>query len=266
VEKSELDDPQKFELFMRSIDEAMKAENVPIHTRQLLGHHEVAKTLNCEIVLGDPFSKRILDWFETRYGDRLKIDYTIGRSVAVIAGDPYLVKYPVIYGTVRTNPLEWVKDVTPALLWSVPREMLEILCRQMVGHYQAFVVMDRTWQHWTPDLNESVEHILSRHDEFGQSRWSSLQAAEKVLKAYIRDRGGNPPNIHNLQKLATLANSVGLPQADTTLIGRIQCEAAVRYGEVEVKLENAVDSLHAAIELCGQISSAFPKRDVGLVR
>ena len=46
---------------------------------------------------------------------------------------------------------------------------------------------------------------------YGQSNWASLQAAEKVIKSYILEKGGNHGRIHKLQQLCDAAAALGPP-------------------------------------------------------
>jgi hypothetical protein len=48
---------------------------------------------------GDDLTMRVEEWFDRRYGERLKIDMSPGRAVILIRNDPWVLKLPLIVGT-----------------------------------------------------------------------------------------------------------------------------------------------------------------------
>ena len=87
------------------------------------------------------------------------------------------------------------------------------------------------------------------------SKWGSLQAVEKFLKAFISSKGVTFPHSHNLQALANLAEASGLPTLSSTNIANVQCSAGVRYGGIVVLQTDAVEAYYSAIDICGQIAA-----------
>jgi len=104
------------------------------------------------------------------------------------------------------------------------------------------------------DLLESAAHLSSQKPNYGFSRWSSLQAAEKTLKSYIVQNGGNLQKIHKLAELETAASAVGLPALHPSLIADIQCSAEVRYAAYSIRKAEALKAHCAVLNLCTQIS------------
>src|SRR5690242_18041249 len=60
------------------------------------------------------------------------------------------------------------------------------------------------------DLKTSAQHLVDSRDDLGLSRWGSLQAAEKLLKHFLRSKGRQFPKTHNLSRLADIAARIGL--------------------------------------------------------
>lgn len=100
---------------------------------------------------------------------------------------------------------------------------------------------------WPPLVNSSKPTK-------GLSKWASLQAAEKFLKAYITQKGATAPFSHDLQRLATLAESHGLPSILHAELGKVQCSADVRYGRIPVTKQEAVEAHHVAIGICAEVA------------
>jgi len=101
---------EEFNDFMERIDLKLKAKGVPIVGRQLQGAGEVAKTLKTNIYmvprsLAKPndfrnysLSAHVVLWFDRRYGDRLKVDLSFGKTVVLINHDFYKAKLPFVWG------------------------------------------------------------------------------------------------------------------------------------------------------------------------
>ena len=68
------------------------------------------------------------------------------------------------------------------------------------------------------DLTASAHACVAREHERGQSRWSSLQATEKMLKFFLEQRSQAFPKVHKLAKLATRCESVGLPKIEPRIL------------------------------------------------
>jgi len=81
-----------------------------------------------------------------------------------------------------------------------------------------------------------------------------LQAAEKVIKSCIREKGSIPKNIHDLSRLCATAVAVGVPGVDSALIASIQCSPDVRYDSTLVGKMDAVEAHYAALTICGALA------------
>ena len=106
------------------------------------------------------------------------------------------------------------------------------------------------------DLQSAVNHLFSHPQHCGQSKWASLQAAEKFIKSYIERKGGKIDQHHNLNKLSTYAYTLGLHQLNPDKLEIIQCVAGVRYGEPSMSVQEAVEAHHASIDICAKVASS----------
>jgi hypothetical protein len=103
------------------------------------------------------------------------------------------------------------------------------------------------------DLKTSANSLLDATPNYGQSKWSSLQAVEKVLKSCILQRGGKPPRVHRLSELAEIALNAGVPGVAPQMLSALQCSAEVRYDSTKVGRDEAVLAHHTAIDLCAEL-------------
>jgi hypothetical protein len=277
----------ELEKALTEIDSEMRSENINIPARPLAAFSKLTIRYPIEIDMRSELAQRINKWFENVYGDRLKISWSLGATVIVIAGDVYKVRIPLIFGThgfvfdsgpperkmilngrfvALNNITKHVQELTPARVQSMTanecNEVVAIFGKAAVAwsnlasvKFQDFVSEAKA------DLETSVEHLLSKSPQLGLSRWASLQAVEKLLKAYIKERGGRVRPIHKLADLAGDAEGMGLGAIDRTVLARIQCSAGVRYGEDSSTMQEAVAAHWAASQVSSDIAVNFQNRD-----
>ena len=104
------------------------------------------------------------------------------------------------------------------------------------------------------NLTNAVELLFSTPPQYGLSKWESLQAAEKVLKAFISAKGAKFKFTHILEDLALRAELLGLPLIPRAELRDIQCSPQVRYGDIPVTSREAVKAHQAALSVCGGVS------------
>jgi hypothetical protein len=105
------------------------------------------------------------------------------------------------------------------------------------------------------DLTYSARYCLDR--QLGQSRWASLQAAEKLIKLFIQKKNKTFPHTHDLAKLRALACSVGWSFADDETLNGVQCGAEVRYGQGQQRMTDVVKAHLGAVQVGASIMSTL---------
>jgi len=97
------------------------------------------------------------------------------------------------------------------------------------------------------DIHASVRHIFAVPPHYGQSKWSSAQAAEKLLKSLLKVKGISFPFNHDIRGLANLARAGGMKPLESGIVDQLQTRAAVRYGDESVSLVEAVSAHHSSM-------------------
>lgn len=281
---------EEFQALMEQIDQEMIDECVGIPARPILaglkitGRYDIvleAVPPRRAIVLGlftpEQISLRIHDWMKRRYGQRLNLDSTIGRVVLSLRGTLYSIGCPTVYGTVRfvcepdtygqprktlgvravptCNTLDLIDDFTADLARSLmAAEVVRIgaVFASAMGAYTALhAVGDVQFvSEALGDLDAAVRHMMEHNPQLGLSKWASLQATEKLLKAYIVQKGGKVKRHHSLKEHAEAAAKLGFPPPPEQYIKDVQCSAGVRYGEVAVSVDEAVKAHLVSLEIC----------------
>ena len=264
---------------MLEIDNKMKDEDVPIFARQIRGLGEVAKRLQCSIrggplntgaipgnYNGESLSAHINDWFERRYGDRLKHSLSPGSAVYILDGDPWLVELPRIFGKVRLichtditadvpNIFRSIKQITPETIARTShRDRMELM-QFFVSALNTFHILEELGtQHplassAIADLTLASQLCCSTNPQLGLSRWHSLQGAEKAIKLYLTLKDAVFPYTHNLTELLKLVDLDRFPTITDQLISIIQCPAKIRYGEIPTTLNETASAQMAAMHV-----------------
>lgn len=101
---------EEFEALMEAIDRVLRERNLPIHARPIHAVRELCMRLKIGLTLvsrtseaipgdyaGESLSAHIRDWYDVRYGDTLKADFSVGATVAYLVGDLWKVRLPLIW-------------------------------------------------------------------------------------------------------------------------------------------------------------------------
>lgn len=291
---------KKFMSIMEEIDSDLRNKNVPIPARPIHALRAVAMRFNVKLMLAplpspaipgrydtNTLPAHIKDWYDSRYGDRLKSHFGSGSVVLLIKGDPWEMDLPRIYGEVDLicdpeiekyrnmpmftvskkdnpkrhvlNPLICIRDYPEGSATALSSDERLYITNFFVKSYTALQqlesIADKPFiKEAMADLQSATNYILSKSPQYGLSKWSSLQFAEKLLKSFLKLKDLPIPKHHDLIKIAQVAQQMGLVISNLDILSKIQCTAGVRYGEVEVTLEEAITAHHAALELIMQLS------------
>ncbi len=266
---------------LEEIDRIFSESNVPIHQRSIKAVVEFGKRCNLSLPIvtadlninhpdypkqNEYITNAIHDWYEEKYGELLNIDFSLGKTIVEVSGNPLVLNLPKIFGravivwdinkepSTGNNDLKKNEPVEVNVIDSI-RGMTRVLAKDTTKNeskriVQWFVLAMDVYEFLSSmrdnnllmqarsDLLTSVQHIDSQLGVYGQSKWSSLQTCEKFLKALISSQGNTFQKHHNLSKLATLA---GLTSSDDSrYIQNIQCSPGIRYGEEQTDIEAAV--------------------------
>ncbi len=281
---------EEFDTLMLEIDQILKNNNVPISSRPLYAFREIAARLKVELRIapigkaiennfqGESFSAHIINWFNEKYGDRTKIDFSPAHVVVLIKDDPFRVRIPLVYGRGRfifdktmkpTSNISVSQDgLKPDLLYinvyacidGITANIIESLTiddeKQIMDFfsesYNAIYRLDERKSlpfriEAKTDLRTAVDVIMSERTNYGLSKWSSMQFIEKIMKGILTENKISYHKSHDLFYLNTLIINNNLSNLPNSIIDKISCQAAVRYDKDLVSRKDAIDAHHFSI-------------------
>jgi hypothetical protein len=286
----DINSEHEFSAFMERINAELASQDVPVHHRPIKGWFTISSRYGLGLTMpkstekaregsyaGHDLSIRIFDWFDARYGDRLKVDWGPGETVIVIRRDAYRLVLPRVCGTVYAvcdrskhgqpdayprnvlNVLDCIDDLQPSLCAQLSLHELFQVTSEVIKATQLFMAIEPILSigfgpKVRADLRASVSDVVSQTPDYGNSRWHSLQAAEKAIKTYLDKKSVSYPTRgkggHDLALLAGLASANGLKNGKH--IRNANCSPNVRY-EAPSTFEEACNAHWAARAICALV-------------
>ncbi len=277
----------EFEQIMREIDAGLMRDGVAISARPIqaviaLGRRFKVSLPLVPAPLGAPAElatynelvRNIQGWYDTVYGERIKMDFSVGSMVVAIDGDLYVLRFPRIYGTAQftvtrkflaksdhfsrgpaiCNVLQLVQNLTEAKAASLSDGTLAEVMRMFRLGFQAHDMLEANQDQELlriarGDVQTAVNNLMDPGNRFAESKWASLQAAEKVLKTAIALAGAKFEFTHNLAGLCERLESLGIRFDWRELVVRIQCSPQIRYGSESCSRDDALSAHQASLRL-----------------
>ena len=287
-------DSTDFNKIMLEIDNKLKEEDVPIPARPLRSFEYLGDKFKVGLLvtsadeITDPnlftnynIANHVDKWFESMYGEKVKIDLSPGSIVLFLKSELWKMKIPYVMGTAnlvcdrnldkyrnipnvtsgpppKRNMLLLIENITNDFASSLTQEEL-IYIRDIfslafdVHKFLEYKLSLPFIKDAVSDFNSSVFHLMDKSPHFGLSKWASLQFIEKLIKSYLKVININFPKIHDIKTLAKIATDNGMRPIINTDLDTVCCAAGVRYGDHKVSLVTAVEAHHAAIRIAYKI-------------
>ena len=279
----------EFLRFIEDIDRKLKGQGLLIPARPLGAVSEACKRLKTSVLFvpncppipgdytGDSLCAHIHAWYERTYGDKLGIDSSPGSVAVLIRDDVWRIKLPLFHGAYKlvfgpfpkdeklpgpdaeaVYPFRWIEGLTADFARSLTRKEVRHLAGLIMFALRVTRQLFRVeHQKYLPqarvDLANAVSSLFLSRPDYGQSKWASLQFAEKLFKSFLTLKEVTPPRGkkgHDLAELAKLSEDNGLRSIKPVLVNSIQCESGVRYGEIPIDAADAIRAHHASLIVC----------------
>lgn len=231
----------------------------------------------------DPLVQQVVRWYQRVYGRKAEFDFDFRKSVVVLRGAPYVVRFPpnatssiaMPYGASGYNAsgynasgysagndtapsddvaLGWVSEATPEL-WELvgPRLRTDISASLRVKAHLLEGLSALTDLKLRMDYETAINAMLSGQQQYGFSRWCSQRAVARALAALCHVRLAPITEPMDLLMLARKAERIGMQPIDTQLLRQVQTESSARFGG-NATLHEAVDGHEAALLVLSHVA------------
>lgn len=232
----------------------------------------------------DALYTQVHRWYKKRYGDRIKIHLGPGSYILMIKNEPWEVVYPLCYGknnfTINSDLSKKNRSYITASGEAIPS--VNILCHingmtfdvaNSLSDYEKQIILSEYMfglnavqslrslsgepfmEQAANDYDISVSNIFHKYPDYNNSKWASLQFAEKTIKSQLQINNISFKYNHNLAELAESLKALDL-NVPEQIINNIQCKAAVRYGEEKVGRNQAILAVQSALALFANVFRA----------
>lgn len=281
------EDGPEFEKMMREIDRAMAQNDIPITARPLMVGREIWLRYKIGLPFTDPgangpselrrywpLSKKVSAWFKTTYDNLLSVNPSPGVTAIRVDGDLYRMTLPRFYGTGEfivsrrffetknfiargflANILQSVDKLTEAKAQMISDDAVRSIVEWFPVSLRAMYVLEATSDRHElvaearSDLRTAIDRLMERGDHYGNSKWASLQAAEKCMKAAIELHNGKYEWTHKLKELSADLSALGVQLSAPQLLDDIQCTTNIRYRKEPCSRDQALTAHHAFLHL-----------------
>ena len=171
---------RQFSALMTEVDVWLKKVEAPIFARPLRAVQAVCMKGGFSLSLGEPLAERIKVWFDAQYGERLKVDMSLGYGPVVIQGDLYKMRSPLLFwggrivciagkvkqvGAVPTvNVLEFIDGFTDQRANDLKTSELQALQHEFTQRHKLFLDLrhlqsDDAFKVAQGDLKSAVDYM-----------------------------------------------------------------------------------------------------------
>lgn len=262
----------ELDALVSEIDSDLNIRDVPIYRRAIKAVVEFQRRTGIiEPMFGElPYpgapethAQRISRWYDEHYGSRQKVDLSPGATILIIRGEPWKCVFPRVYGHVQVDLRRQIQDLPSKLAESLTPEEI----KQLVTLFRLRLELSRRMEdsrlkylaEAREDLVYGVTDVCKVPPNLPMAKLFFSHAAEKSLKGFIDWKGGRIAKHHRLIDHTQQAEDLGLPEVPRVVIDALFCPGSAKYGEYEVRQDEAIAAHDASWGLIAHVLSATPE-------
>lgn len=230
---------------------------IPISPKALLPHNE----------LGNQLCIWLDNWYTNKYGDNQKFNSDLGFFYQKIRGDLWKYRIPNFYGTCNffinqdlsdkgkgneTNIMRMSERMTQVYVNDLSDGELSEIHSNFANAIEVFQIFSswsssglRMFSAIRADLRNVSIQLENHIPHYGQTKWSYLQCAEKIIKSWLLKSSVSEEELkkkygHSIHKLVNAFNKHYVQQISIKELTHIDCSADARYEDESYSLEDIV--------------------------
>lgn len=281
----DLNNKIEFEKMMKALNAFLDSEKISIAMKPFWSSFCLASAFGGDWVLeptdtstkpNDLLLRKVHDWFEVMYGNKLLADFSLCKLPIVIKKDLFSLKIPQYFKEpilldkseqeFQSNSiyvLELIENLTDnyidVLTKTDRKQILQLTKKSILGInwlYNLAKDLPNTdfFNISFKDYKACCNNLLIHQNN--HSAWDSLQATEKLIKGLLVHGGFTYHKSHNLIKLAQDLETKTQIKIDINLLNNLNFTHEVRYGEVLVSFEEALKANHSFILVLNKLSKS----------
>ncbi|CAH1542608.1 conserved hypothetical protein [Vibrio jasicida] len=266
-----------YEIF-ELIDMELIERQIPITLRFMNALLELSKSFDVKIPIsmddgglpnndfGNYLSRTLFDWYEAKYGDAQSYNADLGCFYHSIRGQLWHYRVPNFYGKSsffisrdlsdkgkinETNILRMSSNMTQFYIDGLSDdELLHIgssfkIALDSYHILSSWVCEDLPYSRSIrADLDTVTAQLDMHRANYDQARWSYMQCAEKILKAWLQKADVPEDRLkkigHNIHKLINEFNKRYEVKLSVANLDAINCSAGARYDEEHFTSEDII--------------------------
>ena len=290
IEKySKITDEKDFIEKIKEVDTELSKLNIPIYKRPLLVPPMIAP---CEqsVIGGFIISKKLFPeysgpnlmdhiskWYTEQYGDRVLLPTDIGKIPLLIRNEIFFARIPLVYGKVKIYFLKMIEGITAKMIKELTPDELSMITQKYSIGYNLFYEIDGLRSALRNNISmqaDTAKYLLSALSDIetaisdmknaktlNNSCYHSQQAAEKILKSCLVEKGGFPEkklkskeyghNVGALFKAVKKLNDCFEEKysSDIDILNSIKMD--IRYEGKKITNEYTVNIFWSSLSICG---------------
>jgi hypothetical protein len=219
--------------------------------------------------LGNKLCIWLDNWYTNKYGDNLNFNFDLGFFYKKIQGDLWKYRIPNFCGTCNffisqdlsdkgkeneTNIMRMAEKMTQSYVNKLNNDELSEIRLSFANAIEVFQVFSswsssdlKMYNAIRADLRNVSIQLDDHIPHYGQTKWSYLQCAEKIMKSWLLKSGVTEEVLkkrygHSIHKLTNAFNKHYVPQVSTAELLHIDCSADARYEDGSYGLDDIVNA------------------------
>ena len=208
------------------------------------------------------------NWYQSSYGDSLKVDFTQGTFPVEIDGTVFKCKAPLIFGQALIIASKGTFDKKILNVVDCIHELPSFARERLSSDTEGFLtpmmkicldvkrilrsIDSEMLSSAISDIGVSCDLLIGQQTNSSLSAWHSLQFTEKVIKHYI-SKHEEPKWTHEIKKLRNKAKLLGYEPDERINWDLFKFDPTVRYNPNQISKSDALAINHEAWRIAWDI-------------